>query len=87
MLTAKFITLLVVDSIRGFVHLSISPSVGLLVHQSIHDDQVENWKNKRSLSLSLSLCLSVCLFDCQSVSVCLSVCLSVCVSLSLSLIF
>ena len=66
MLAAKSLTLLVVESIRGFVHLSVSPSVGLLVHQSIHGDQVKSGKTS-ILSLSLSLCLILCLSVRQSV--------------------
>ena len=70
MLAAKSLTLLVVESIRGFVHLSVSPSTGLLVYQYIHCDLVKSGKS--ILSLSLTICLSVC------PSLCLSVCLSVC---------
>ena len=47
MLAAKSLTLLVMESIRDFVHLSISPSVGLLVHQSINGDQVKSGKYSR----------------------------------------
>ena len=60
MLAAKSLSLLVLESIRGFVHLSVSPSVRLLVHQSIHGDQVKSGETSiLSLSLSLSQSLSL----------------------------